>query len=141
MAAEAGAEGTSTSRPLEYTPTWAVATVCTIYVVASLILERGLHRLGTWLTKTKRKPLYETLEKMKEELMLLGFISLLLTVTADYVARICVKTSLYNKQPTPCKLTETTAGHRRKLLEYFLTEPSRRNLVVSAGKICPQVCL
>ncbi len=33
-------------RSLEQTPTWAVASVATVFVLVSLLLERGLHRLG-----------------------------------------------------------------------------------------------
>jgi hypothetical protein len=33
-------------KSLEQTPTWAVALVCTVFVVASLLVERGLHNLG-----------------------------------------------------------------------------------------------
>jgi len=33
-------------RSLEQTPTWAVAAVATVFVLVSLLLERGLHRLG-----------------------------------------------------------------------------------------------
>lgn len=35
-----------TEGSLKYTPTWAVAVVCTIFVTISLLLERGIHRLG-----------------------------------------------------------------------------------------------
>lgn len=31
---------------LTHTPTWAVGTVCVIFVVLSLLLERGIHNLG-----------------------------------------------------------------------------------------------
>jgi hypothetical protein len=31
---------------LEYTPTWIVASVCSVIVVISLLFERMLHRLG-----------------------------------------------------------------------------------------------
>ncbi|KAJ7560675.1 hypothetical protein O6H91_04G140000 [Diphasiastrum complanatum] len=136
------------TRPLEETPTWSVAVVLTIYVLASVIAERGLHHLGLWLKKTKRKPLYETLEKIKEELMLLGFISLILTVTAEQVSKLCVKTSFYDKQPVSCKKRRATAapmpgpapttGHRRRLLEYILTDPVRRSLAVSNDITCPE---
>lgn len=37
---------TEEQKSLEQTPTWAVATVCTVFVVASLLLERGIHALG-----------------------------------------------------------------------------------------------
>jgi mlo protein len=33
-------------RSLEQTPTWVVALVATVFVVASLLLERAIHRLG-----------------------------------------------------------------------------------------------
>ncbi|KAH9313306.1 hypothetical protein KI387_028341, partial [Taxus chinensis] len=91
---------------LEYTPTWNVAVVCSFFVVISLLLERGIHRLGKTLKKRNQKPLYEALEKLKEELMLLGFISLLLTVFQGPVNHICIPERFY-KHMLPCKLPET----------------------------------
>lgn len=41
-----GREMTEKSRPLEYTPTWVVAAICSIIVFISFCAERGLHRLG-----------------------------------------------------------------------------------------------
>ncbi|VAI68739.1 unnamed protein product [Triticum turgidum subsp. durum] len=79
---------------LEHTPTWIVASVCSLIVLISLLFERLLHRLGKRLTKGRRKPLYEALLKLKEELMLLGFISLLLTVFQGAMQKICVRESL-----------------------------------------------
>jgi mlo protein len=40
------AGGGGKARPLEFTPTWIVAAVCSIIVIISLIFERLLHRLG-----------------------------------------------------------------------------------------------
>jgi hypothetical protein len=37
---------TEEQKSLEQTPTWAVATVCTVFVVASLLVERGINALG-----------------------------------------------------------------------------------------------
>ncbi|KAL4558473.1 hypothetical protein LXL04_036674 [Taraxacum kok-saghyz] len=96
-----GGEGTS----LEFTPTWVVAAVCTIFVGVSLAVERLLHYAGKKLKKEGRKPLYEALQKVKEELMLLGFISLLLSVCQDRIVKICVN------EPTmehflPCSLED-----------------------------------
>lgn len=34
------------SRQLDQTPTWAVAAVCTVIILVSIALEKGLHRLG-----------------------------------------------------------------------------------------------
>jgi hypothetical protein len=38
--------GGGKARPLEFTPTWIVASVCSIIVIISFIFERLLHRLG-----------------------------------------------------------------------------------------------
>ncbi|XP_020191816.1 MLO-like protein 1 [Aegilops tauschii subsp. strangulata] len=93
MAGGAGGGGAA-EITLERTPTWIVASVCSVIVLISLLFERLLHRLGKRLTKGRRKPLYEALLKVKEELMLLGFISLLLTVFQGATQKICVRESL-----------------------------------------------
>ena len=41
-----GGGGRSKEMPLEYTPTWVVASVCSVIVVISLALERLIHLLG-----------------------------------------------------------------------------------------------
>ncbi|KAF5742804.1 putative Protein MLO [Tripterygium wilfordii] len=105
------AEGGTT---LEYTPTWVVALVCSVIVVISLVVERLLHYLGKVLKKKNQKPLYEALQKIKEELMLLGFISLLLTVLQGAINRICMSKDWADKW-LPCEKHEakqtTTAAH------------------------------
>lgn len=40
------AEDTQEMRSLALTPTWSVATVLTIFVAVSLLVERGIHRLS-----------------------------------------------------------------------------------------------
>ncbi|EFJ37234.1 hypothetical protein SELMODRAFT_77198 [Selaginella moellendorffii] len=90
-------------RPLYLTPTWAVSVVCTGFVIVSLGAERSIHCLGNWLKRTKRKPLLHALEKIRDELMVLGFISLVLTVTQNYISQFCVDSSFYDRMPTPCK--------------------------------------
>lgn len=40
------ANGGSVDRSLEYTPTWAVAFVCTVMVIISVMMEHGIHKLG-----------------------------------------------------------------------------------------------
>ncbi|KAF8395200.1 hypothetical protein HHK36_019143 [Tetracentron sinense] len=52
-------------RSLEQTPTWAVAVVCFVLVLVSLIIEYGIHLIGKWLTKRHKRALYESLEKIK----------------------------------------------------------------------------
>ncbi|VAH41609.1 unnamed protein product [Triticum turgidum subsp. durum] len=54
------------------------------------------------LIRSRKKPLYEALLKVKEELMLLGFISLLLTVFQGPMGKVCVSPSaMLHLQP--CK--------------------------------------
>ncbi|KAI3522994.1 hypothetical protein L1887_01046 [Cichorium endivia] len=81
-------------RTLERTPTWAVAAVCLILVTVSIFIEQIIHLIGKWLKKNNKKTLFEALEKIKSELMLLGFISLLLTVGQAIITDICIPKSL-----------------------------------------------
>jgi mlo protein len=97
-----GKEGESTTT-LEYTPTWVVACVCTLIVAISLAVERAIHYTGKYLKKTNQKSLFEALQKVKEELMLLGFISLLLTVFQSSITKICVNEGV-TYHLLPCKL-------------------------------------
>ncbi|XP_044964166.1 MLO-like protein 1 isoform X2 [Hordeum vulgare subsp. vulgare] len=96
------AGGGGKAKPLEFTPTWIVASVCSVIVIISLLFERLLHRLGKRLMRSRKKPLYEALLKVKEELMLLGFISLLLTVFQGPMGKLCVSPSAM-LHLLPCK--------------------------------------
>ncbi|KAG0581803.1 hypothetical protein M758_3G010600 [Ceratodon purpureus] len=113
------AEGGGESKSLEQTPTWAVAVVCTVFVVASLLLERAIHRLGKRFKKAGQNELFHTLEQIKNELMLLGFISLLLTAFQPKVASICMPERLGHRMlPCPYEApveapTATPVGRRR----------------------------
>ncbi|KAE8731755.1 MLO-like protein 11 [Hibiscus syriacus] len=53
-------------RSVASTPTWSTATVLTVFVAVSLIVERSIHLLTNWLTIIERKPLLKALDKMKE---------------------------------------------------------------------------
>ncbi|XP_010476042.1 PREDICTED: MLO-like protein 2 isoform X3 [Camelina sativa] len=75
---------------LQFTSTWAVAVVCFVLLFISIVIEKSIHRIGTWLKKKNKKDLYEALEKVKAELMLLGFISLLLTIGQTPISKICI---------------------------------------------------
>ena len=37
---------TSASRELDQTPTWAVAGICAVMIIISIVLEKVLHRVG-----------------------------------------------------------------------------------------------
>ncbi|KDO49760.1 hypothetical protein CISIN_1g0474501mg, partial [Citrus sinensis] len=112
---------------IEYTPTWVVGGVCSVIVVISLTVERLLHKLGKLLKKKNQRNLYEALQKIKEELMLLGFISLLLTVCQGFISKICIPKKLA-KTWLPCRENQRTKLHpihgiKKDDLE-FLSNPS-----------------
>ncbi|KAK2373307.1 Seven transmembrane MLO family protein [Trifolium repens] len=119
-------DSNESSRELDQTPTWAVAAVCTVFILISIALEKSLHKLGTWLGKRQKKALLEALEKVKAELMILGFISLLLTIGQNYIVRICISEKVADKM-LPCPLKNISDNkesssdevrHLRKLVSY-----------------------
>ncbi|KAE8076381.1 hypothetical protein FH972_015037 [Carpinus fangiana] len=107
------------TRELDKTPTWAVAGVSAVIIIISILLEKVLHKLGAWLTERQKKPLFEALEKVKAELMVLGFISLLLTFGQSYISRICLPAKVVNNM-LPCSSSgdDSTTESRRRLLWY-----------------------
>ncbi|KAI7754632.1 hypothetical protein M8C21_023911 [Ambrosia artemisiifolia] len=130
------------SRSLALTPTWSVATVLTIFVVVSLLVERSIHRLSNWLKKTNRKPLLAAVEKMKEELMLLGFISLLLTATSSIISDICIPSKYYDSAFAPCtrsEVDEEMEEHNKRKLYMNFSYPHRRVLNVLNQNTCQKI--
>ncbi|PON46313.1 Mlo-related protein [Parasponia andersonii] len=85
-------------RSLAETPTYSVASVVTVMVFVCFLVERSIYRFGRWLKKTRRNALFASLEKIKEELMLLGLISLLLAQCARWISEICVDSSLFSSR-------------------------------------------
>ncbi|KAL6569072.1 MLO-like protein 12 [Orobanche gracilis] len=95
-------------RTLEETPTWAVAVVCFVLLFISIIIEHILFMLlESWFKKEQKKALYEALEKVKGELILLGFLSLLLTVLQDPISKICVSKNVASTWH-PCSTPKTS---------------------------------
>ncbi|CAN1140339.1 MLO-like protein 13 [Linum perenne] len=128
------AEGQSNNNSLEFTPTWVVAVVCFVIVMLSLVAERGLHKLGKCLKRNNQDALFEALQKLKEELMLLGFISLLLTVTQNAIRKICMPSHLAAIM-LPCKRKKAEGGnteHYQLFLDQSL--PARRHLLSSSAE-------
>ncbi|KAL4185980.1 hypothetical protein AMTRI_Chr10g233520 [Amborella trichopoda] len=128
-----GGEGEYSS--LEYTPTWVVAGVCSLIVLISLCMERFLHHLGKVLKRKNQEALFEALQKLKEELMLLGFISLLLTVFQGLISKICIPATLFNHM-LPCKRRTGQEGvHHYQQKNNSLSEGliARRHLLSEAA--------
>ncbi|XP_022957519.1 MLO-like protein 12 isoform X1 [Cucurbita moschata] len=124
-------------RTLEDTSTWAVAVVCFFLVVISIFIEHVIHLTGKWLEKKHKPALVEALEKVKAELMLLGFISLLLTIGQDAVTQICVSKELAATWlPCAARVKEgvkVTKNSRLKLLEFLDPDYGSRRILASKG--------
>ncbi|KAG2670347.1 hypothetical protein I3760_14G081400 [Carya illinoinensis] len=120
--------GASGGRSLEETPTWAVAVVCFVLVLISIIIEHIIHLIAKWLKKKHKRALYEALEKIKSELMLLGFISLLLTVGQSPISNICISKSL-GATWHPCSKEEETESNNNKAEEETDSETGGRKLL------------
>ncbi|XP_042409994.1 MLO-like protein 7 [Zingiber officinale] len=110
---------------------------CSIFelaiIIISLLLEKGLHHVGEWFIKRQKRTLFEVLEKVKAELMILGFISLLLTFSQDQIAKICVPKAVADSM-LPCRPdAESTGGNKRRLLALVLTESHLKRRILAAG--------
>ncbi|CAK8531211.1 unnamed protein product [Lathyrus sativus] len=116
------------NQSLEYTPTWIVAVVCSVIVFISLCVERAIHSLGKYLKRKKQTALYSALTKLEEELMLLGFISLLLTVFQGLISHICIPPK-YATQMLPCKRSHGSSQGSEHDLIYYDTIINRRRLL------------
>uniref|UniRef100_A0A1D1XTS1 MLO-like protein n=2 Tax=Anthurium amnicola TaxID=1678845 RepID=A0A1D1XTS1_9ARAE len=114
-------------RSLAETPTWSVVTVTTVMVAVCFLVERSIYRFAKWLKKTKRKALLASLEKIREELMLLGVISLLLSQTARRISQICVPSSLFNSRFYICSEDDFSLDEALGYSE----QPERRNRTAS----------
>ncbi|KAL8487196.1 hypothetical protein ACS0TY_023750 [Phlomoides rotata] len=126
-----GGEGAS----LEYTPTWVVALICSVIVFISLLVERLIHFAGKYLEKKNQGSLFRALQKIKEELMLLGFISLLLAVFQGSLTKICIPKHL-TKHWLPCNKENDDHKAAKSTAHYdslsFFVPPSRRLLAAAS---------
>ncbi|WVZ78370.1 hypothetical protein U9M48_026093 [Paspalum notatum var. saurae] len=104
-----GGGGGAGARELDQTPTWAVASVCGVIVIISILLEKGLHHVGEFFSHRKKKAMVEALEKVKGELMVLGFISLLLVFGQNYIIKICISQEAAGTM-LPCRLEALELG-------------------------------
>ncbi|KAL4186395.1 hypothetical protein AMTRI_Chr09g33660 [Amborella trichopoda] len=133
----AGISYASNGRAMWETPTWAVAIVCAVIVVISAVLEKGLYRLGQWFTARHKKALFEALVRIKDELMILGFLSLLLNLGEEYIGKICISYKVADTM-LPCPKADTS-DTRRLLAELFTSMRADGRILAGAKKdYCPQ---
>ncbi|KAI5059103.1 hypothetical protein GOP47_0025422 [Adiantum capillus-veneris] len=101
---------------LLYKPTWAIASTCAIFILGSLMVERTIYFVGHLLIKFKQSALQEAFEKVKEELMMVGFISIALTIGQQSFSKICVPTKWSTTMPLCNKETNGTSFEERMTL-------------------------
>ncbi|CAK9164809.1 unnamed protein product [Ilex paraguariensis] len=114
------AAGDSSGSSLEYTPTWAFATLCFVIISISLSLVHSIHLLATWLKKRQKIALNDAVDKLKSGaiiLMLLGFMSLLLAVTQESISKICVSKKIADIM-LPCRKEITTTAQNNTVKDY-----------------------
>ncbi|KAF5201497.1 Mlo-like protein [Thalictrum thalictroides] len=87
---------------LEETPAWAVSVVCLVLIVLSMLIEAALELLTKFLQRRKKNSLKQAMGKIKTELMIMGFISLLLTIGEDLIVKICITEATANSF-LPCE--------------------------------------
>uniref|UniRef100_A0A6N2LSF2 MLO-like protein n=1 Tax=Salix viminalis TaxID=40686 RepID=A0A6N2LSF2_SALVM len=132
---------TTKAKSLEETPTWAVAVVCFALVAISIVIEHLIHVVEKWLKKKHKTALVEALEKVKAELMLLGFISLLLTILQGPISDICIPKSIAATWH-PCSGEQEEAkagksnGNLRRLLQFLDSGESHRRFLASKYDAC-----
>ncbi|MCO5605627.1 hypothetical protein L7F22_059810 [Adiantum nelumboides] len=105
--------------------TWAIALTCFIFIAISIFFEKAIHLAEHLIVKYKQTSLQAAFHRIKDELMVVGFISIALTVGQSSVAKICVPTKAVAAMPLCRKETAVSATSR---WERFLA---------AAG---PQVC-
>ncbi|XP_031252282.1 MLO-like protein 3 [Pistacia vera] len=124
--------GESSARSLEKTPTWALAVVFFVIVFICIIIEHSIHLLTHWLKKRRKNALIDAVDKLKSELMLLGFMSLLLAVTQSFISNICIPTKVADIM-LPCLKAVESESLDVKSFEHYGNKNINRNLLSMDG--------
>uniref|UniRef100_A0A6N2MBT4 MLO-like protein n=2 Tax=Salix viminalis TaxID=40686 RepID=A0A6N2MBT4_SALVM len=137
---------TGKTRSLEQTPTWAVAVVCFVLVAISIFIEHLIHVVEKWLKKKHKTALAEALEKVKAELMLMGFISLLLTILQGPISDICIPENIAatwhpcskNQEKQKVAKADDSDNSGRRLLQFLDSGESHRRFLASKYDKCAE---
>ncbi|KAH8501705.1 hypothetical protein H0E87_016476 [Populus deltoides] len=130
---------------LEETPTWAVAVVCFVLVAISIVIEHLIHVVEKWLKKKHKIALVEALEKIKAELMLMGFISLFLTILQGPISDICIPKSVAatwhpcdakQEEKAKAEKSSDSKDNSRRLLQFLDSGESHRRFLASKYDTC-----
>ncbi|XP_060177766.1 MLO-like protein 3 [Lycium barbarum] len=133
-----GGSTSSPSRTLLDAPTWALATVCFIFIFLGIFIEHLedlIYGDQKWLKKHRKTALFEAVEKLKSVLMQLGFLSLLLAVIQRPISKICIPNRMSNSM-LPCNRAVLDSTKTIKGFEHFSNSkelPSVENSVDHCG--------
>ncbi|XP_028782408.1 MLO-like protein 2 isoform X1 [Neltuma alba] len=123
-------------RGLQETATWAVAVVCFVLLAISIFIEHIIEHIAKWLEKKHKHALHEALEKVKGELMLLGFISFLLTALQDPISDMCISREVADTW-RPCAASSyDSKGKYVKSLKFSDSTHPRRSLAAKGPNKC-----
>ncbi|CAI7729995.1 unnamed protein product [Closterium sp. NIES-54] len=78
------------SSSMLYTPTFLTATVAAIIITVSLLFERLINLIHRFLVRKKRAALVTVGHRIKDELMLVGFISIVLALIDPLIVQWCI---------------------------------------------------
>ncbi|XP_039018071.1 MLO-like protein 3 [Hibiscus syriacus] len=96
---------------LEHTPTWAVATVSFVFISLSISIDHGIRLLSKWLKRRRKYALNDAVERLKTELMIMGFLAFLFTWSQSPVSDLCVPPNIGDTM-LPCrKKTQSNVQH------------------------------
>ncbi|KAJ6305104.1 hypothetical protein OIU78_020612 [Salix suchowensis] len=126
---------------LELTPTWAVVTVMVVMVSLGFFFQGSLKQLAKWLDRTKRKALLSALDKIKEELMVFGLLSLLMGHWIAFVAKICVESSTLSSKFYPCVVKKnnfTPGNHVLSRVKYSNDSFVKELVHTQKNEYCPE---
>ncbi|KAI5061834.1 hypothetical protein GOP47_0022373 [Adiantum capillus-veneris] len=105
------------------TPTWAIACTCAVFILISLIAERAIFFIGRIASNYNKAALLEAFEKIKEELIMVGFISIALTVGQNWFTKICVPSKwstimllCSDSDSNSTESVQTTEGFSKRIL-------------------------
>ncbi|OWM66452.1 hypothetical protein CDL15_Pgr013669 [Punica granatum] len=127
-------EGTEEGRSLAETPTYSVASVVTVMVAFGFFFHACLKWTAKWLDRTKRKSLLAALEKIKEELMLFGLLSLLMGHWIEFIAKVCIKSSALSSRFYPCARQDDYKSSTEHLTLYYLNSSVSKDQQALTGQ-------
>ncbi|MCO5587162.1 hypothetical protein L7F22_041109 [Adiantum nelumboides] len=109
-------------------PTWAIAVTCAIFILVSLVIERVIHCIGNCAGRYNHAAFLHAFEKMKDELLMVGILSLALATGQDAFTKACVRASWYKH----ARLCDDYGKDATKAIHVSIHSQQRRQLAAAA---------